>query len=73
MEVEERQDATGTGAEKQSASSQAGRPPPIVLTSAINLIQLQKKIRGLVKGNFEFRNTGVGPELLQRIWLTSQP
>jgi hypothetical protein len=34
-------------------SNQAGRPPPIVLTSQVNLIQLQRQL----KGNFEFRNT----------------
>jgi hypothetical protein len=60
MEVEERQDATRTGAGSQSAPSQAGRPPPIALTSATNLIKLQKKIRGFVKGNFVFRNTRSG-------------
>jgi hypothetical protein len=65
MEVEERQDATGTGAGSQSASSQAGRPPPIILTSATNLIKLQKKIRGLVKANFEFRNTRSGARVVK--------
>jgi hypothetical protein len=73
MEVEEWQDGTGTDAEKQSASSQAGRPPPIILTSATNLIQLQKEIRGLVEGTLSSATPGVGPKLSQRIWLTSQP
>jgi hypothetical protein len=34
-----------------------GRPPPIVLTSAVNLIQLQKQLKNVVKEDFEFRNT----------------
>jgi hypothetical protein len=34
-----------------------GRLPPIVLTSTTNLIHLQKQLKGLVKENFEFRNT----------------
>jgi hypothetical protein len=66
MEVEERQDATGTSAGSQSAPSQAGRPPPIILTSATNLIQLQKKIRGLVNGNFDFRNTRSGTRVVTK-------
>jgi hypothetical protein len=34
--------------------------PPIMLTSATNLIQLQKQLKGLVKGSFEFQNTRTG-------------
>jgi hypothetical protein len=36
--------------QQKATSSQAGRPPPIILTSATNLLHLQKKARGLVKG-----------------------
>jgi hypothetical protein len=38
--------------------------PPIILTSATNLIQLQKKLKGLVKGSFEFRNTRTGTSVV---------
>jgi hypothetical protein len=38
--------------QQQPPSNQRGRRPPIILTSAINLIQLQKQLKGLVKGNF---------------------
>jgi hypothetical protein len=31
--------------------------PPIVLTSAVNLIQLEEQLKGVVSANFEFRNT----------------
>jgi hypothetical protein len=43
---------------QQSQNSQRGRPPPILLTSAINLIQLQKQLKGFVKGNFEITRNG---------------
>jgi hypothetical protein len=42
---------------QQAPSRVAGRPPPIVLISAANLILLQKQLKRLVKGNFEFRST----------------
>jgi hypothetical protein len=36
----------------QAPFNQAGRPPPIVLTSHVNMIQLQRQLKGLPKGNF---------------------
>jgi hypothetical protein len=36
---------------------------PIILTSTINLIQLQKQLKGLVEGSFEFRNTRNGTRI----------
>jgi hypothetical protein len=42
---------------QQAPSLVAGRPPRIVLTSTANLILLQKQLKGLVKGNFEFQST----------------
>jgi uncharacterized protein YgbK (DUF1537 family) len=38
--------------EQQGMTNQAGRPPPIILTSTVNLLQLQKEIEGIVKGRF---------------------
>jgi hypothetical protein len=35
----------------QKLSSKAGRPPPIVVTSQVNLIQSQRQLKGLLKGN----------------------
>jgi hypothetical protein len=55
-----------TGGVQQEPSSQAGRPPPIMLTSATNLLQLQKKPRSLVKGNFEFRTSRNGTRVVTR-------
>jgi hypothetical protein len=48
---------------QQPSSSKQGRPAPIVLTSTTNLIQLQRHIKGIATGSFEFRNTRAGPEL----------
>jgi hypothetical protein len=55
-----------TGGVQQEPSSQAGRSPPIILTSETNLLQLQKKLRGLVKGNFEFRTSRNGTRVVTR-------
>jgi hypothetical protein len=59
-------DLEETGGDQQEPSSQAGRPLPIILTSATNLLQLQKKLRGLAKGNFEFRTSRNGTRVVTR-------
>jgi hypothetical protein len=43
--------------EEASTASKAARSPPIILTSAANLIQLQKKLKGVARQNVELRNT----------------
>jgi hypothetical protein len=55
-----------TSETQQTSSGKAGRPPPIILTSAINLIQLQRHIRDIVKGDFEFRNTRSGTRIITK-------
>jgi hypothetical protein len=65
MEVEERQGNSSTDAGDQ-ATSQAGRPPPIIITAATNLLQLQKKQRVFVKGSVEFRNTRNGTRVVTK-------
>jgi hypothetical protein len=42
---------------KETTPGKTGRPPPIILTSAVNLIQLQKQLKGVVSEDFEFRST----------------
>jgi hypothetical protein len=42
MEAEEKKTEEGQPSEGQQRSTGAGRSPPIVLTSSVNLIQLQK-------------------------------
>jgi hypothetical protein len=56
MELDPTEDTNNQtdGEQQQLPNSQKGRPPPIILTSTINLRQLQKQLKGLVKGNFEF-------------------
>jgi hypothetical protein len=40
--------------QEETAVGKTGRPPPIILTSATNLIQLQKQLKNVVEENFEF-------------------
>jgi hypothetical protein len=42
---------------KAEATGKSDRPPPVTLTSAANLIQLQKQLKGVAKQSFGFRNT----------------
>jgi hypothetical protein len=53
-------DAFTAGQQQQAPSSYAGRPPPIVLTSLVNRIKLQRQLKGSLKGNSEFRSTSNG-------------
>jgi hypothetical protein len=54
MELESSKEETKGGGVQKEGTNPAGRPPPIILTSAVNLIQLQKELKGIVKGSFEF-------------------
>jgi hypothetical protein len=49
-----------------AAQGKTGRPPPIVLTSTVNLIQLQEQLKGVAKDNFEIRNTRNGTWVLTK-------
>jgi hypothetical protein len=42
---------------EEAVTGKAGRPPPIILKSKSNLIQLQRQLKNVVKRDFEFRNT----------------
>jgi hypothetical protein len=64
MEVQGSEEETNEG--EQQGTNQAGRPPPIILSSATNLLQLQKQIKGIVKRSFEFRNTKNGTRVLTK-------
>jgi hypothetical protein len=59
-------DKVNTVQNKQGTTTQAGRQPPIILTSATNLLQLQKSISGIIKGSFEFRKTRNGTRVLTK-------
>jgi hypothetical protein len=51
---------------QQQSPRKSGRPPPIVLTSTTNLIQLQRKFTKITTGNFEFRNTRNGTRIVTK-------
>jgi hypothetical protein len=44
----------------------AGRLPPIVLAPQVNLIQLQRQLKGLLKGNFEFSRARNGTRIVTK-------
>jgi hypothetical protein len=46
----------------QTTILKKGRPPPIVLTSEVNLLSLQKDLKAVVTGEF-FRNTASGSRI----------
>jgi hypothetical protein len=57
-----------TDGEQQLAPySQAGRPPPIFLTSETNLSWLQNKLKSIVKANFGFQNTRDGTRAVTKV------
>ncbi|XP_023714241.1 uncharacterized protein LOC111868088 [Cryptotermes secundus] len=62
MDVEESTSKPG----EQQPSDKPVRLPPIVLTSTTNLMQLQRKVKELVTGNFEFRNTRSGTRIVTK-------
>jgi hypothetical protein len=49
-----------------AAPAKTGRPPPVLLTSAVNLILLQKLLKGAVSENCEFRSTRIGTRVITR-------
>jgi hypothetical protein len=48
-------------------AAKTGRPPPIILTSTVNLIQLQKQLKNILKEDFEFRTTRNGTRIVTRV------
>jgi hypothetical protein len=48
------------------APRKSGRPPPIMMTSTINLIRLQSDLKEHVKGKHEFRNTRNGTRIIRK-------
>jgi hypothetical protein len=50
----------------ESVPGKVGKPPPIILAAKINLIQLQKQPKIVVKANYEFRNTTNGTRVVTK-------
>jgi hypothetical protein len=46
--------------------AKTGSPSPIILTSTVNLSQLQKRLNRVVKEEFEFRTTRNGTKIITR-------
>lgn len=65
-EMETDPSTTEGSSSASTASAKPGRPPPIILTSAVNLIQLQKQLKNVVEGNFEFRSTRNGTRVITK-------
>jgi hypothetical protein len=70
--VEETTNKPGTE-EQQPSTSKTGRPPPIGLTSTINLMQLQRQVKNIVTGSLEFRNTRGGTRIVTKEMEDFQP
>jgi hypothetical protein len=69
MELDPTEDTnrqTDSEQQQQPPNSQRDRPSPFILTATVNLIQLQKQIKGLVKSSFEFRNTRNGTRIVTK-------
>jgi hypothetical protein len=56
----------GGEADQEEAAYFTGRPRPIVLTSAVNLIKTKKDIRSEVKGGFHLKTTRNGVRVVTR-------
>jgi hypothetical protein len=50
--------------QEETVPAKTCRPPLIILTSAANLIQLQKQLKNVVKEDVEFRNTRSGTRVI---------
>jgi hypothetical protein len=58
--------ATEGSTSEDTAAGKPGRPPPIILTTPTNLIQLQKQLKDVVAETFEFSNTRNGTRVLTK-------
>jgi hypothetical protein len=52
--------------QQQQTAKGAGRPPPIVLTSSVNLIKLERDIKSIAKNKYEFRTTRNGIRVMTK-------
>jgi hypothetical protein len=52
--------------QEEATPGKTGRPPPIVITATVNLLQLQKHIKSVVKDNFEIRNSRNGTRVITK-------
>jgi len=57
----------------QMATKGTGRPPPIMLTSTVNLLRIQTDISEIKKSRLDFRTTRKVSELWRKKWQVIQP
>jgi hypothetical protein len=55
-----------TTPQEDTVPAKTCRPPPIILTTPTNLIQLQKQLKNVVKEDFEVCNTRNGTRVITR-------
>jgi hypothetical protein len=62
-------DASGTEvtSNEEAVHGKTGRPPPVILTSTTNLIQMQKQLQSVVKEIFQFRSTRNRNRVITRV------
>jgi hypothetical protein len=58
--------STEANSNEEAVPGKTDRLLPIILTSTTNLIQLQKELKIVVRGNFEFRSTRNGTRVITR-------
>ena len=63
MDTEDNRGGEGRKETQQHTPKGTGRPPPIELTTNINLIKDQKEMKNKLKGDFTLRNTRNGIRL----------
>jgi hypothetical protein len=57
---------TESSTAEEAVPGKAGRPPPVVLTSATNLIQLQEQLTSVAKQFSEFLSTKNGTRVITK-------
>jgi hypothetical protein len=58
--------STETIQHETATAAKTGRPPPVILMSTINPIQLQKQLKNVLKEDFKFRTTRNGTRIVTR-------
>jgi hypothetical protein len=59
-------DHSTTNQQELTPTNRTGRPPPIVLTSQVNLIEIQKRLKSVTKGDLELRSTKNGTRVVTK-------
>jgi hypothetical protein len=66
MEIQQTNVEDSSNEQQQPAAKKAGRPPPIVLTATTKTVCTTEIHRGIITGNFQFRNTRSGTRIVTK-------